>query len=333
MPSVAVIQTAFIGDAVLATPLFESARRSRPNETVVAVVREGCENIIENNPNVDEIIVWDKRGRDSGYTGVVSLAGRLRAHSIRTALIPHRSFRTAFTSLIAGIPERVGFDKGGGAFLHTKRVPYQYGIHEVERNLMLAERAGWETRGFKPAIFPDDRDRETIDALLADTGMFCVFAPGSVWPTKMWPGEYYSETGRFYSDKGIRVAVSGGTADRRICAAIASAIPGALDISGVLTLRGSAELYRRSLFVLTGDTAPQHIAAAMGSRVFSLFGPTIRDFGFWPYTDRGTIIEESLDCRPCGAHGHAKCPERTHLCMKRITPRDVIRVIQEAISL
>ncbi len=331
MSAVAVIQTAFIGDVVLATPLLESARSSRPGDTIIAVVRAGCENIIENSPYADEILVWDKRGRDAGISGLAAFSKRLRGRSVDTALIPHRSLRTALAAMFSGIPHRIGFSKGEGSFLHTSRIPYPYGVHEVERNLMLAEAAGWEHEGFRPSIFPDDRDRETVDGIINGNTAFCVFAPGSVWPTKMWPAEHYIETGRLLAEKEIRVVLSGGASDRGVCGKISGALPGALDVSGRLTLRQSAELYKRSLFVLTGDTAPQHIAAAMDARVFALFGPTIREFGFWPYTPRGTVIEESLECRPCGAHGHRRCPERTHICMRRITPVDVIRVIGETI--
>jgi heptosyltransferase-2 len=332
MSAVAVLQTAFIGDVVLATPLLESARRSCPGDSVVAVVRAGCENLIENNPYADEILIWDKRGRGSGVTGLAVFSKRLRDHSIHTALIPHRSLRTALAAMFSGIRTRIGFSRGGGSFLHTSRVPYRYGIHEVERNLMLAEAAGGEHTGFRPSIFPDDRDRETIDGIISPDTVFCVFAPGSVWPTKMWPAEQYIETGRSFAGKGIRIVLSGGEADRGVCGEISGSIPGSFDVSGHLTLRQSAELYRRSLFILTGDTAPQHIGAAMDARVFALFGPTVREFGFWPYTDRGTVIEESLECRPCGAHGHHQCPERTHLCMRRITPVDIIRTIDETIQ-
>ncbi len=332
MSAVAVIQTAFIGDVVLATPLFESARLSRPGDTVIAVVRAGCENIVETNPHVDDIIVWDKRGTEAGFFGLASIARRLRRRSIDTAIIPHRSFRTALAVVFSGIPLRVGFSKGGGSFFHTVRVPYRYGIHEVERNLLLAKSAGWKHTGFRPSIFPDDHDLEVVDGLLESDSAFCVFAPGSVWSTKMWPVEHYIETGRSLAKKGLRILLSGGGADRGVCGIIAGAVPGSVDLSGRLTLRQSAELYRRSLFVLTGDTAPQHIASAMDARVFALFGPTVRDFGFWPYSGRGMVIEESLPCRPCGAHGHGICPERTHLCMRRITSEIVLRLIDDTLG-
>ena len=184
----------------------------------------------------------------------------------------------------------------------------------------------------RPAIFPDDADRSTVDAILRGVDRFCVLAPGSVWETKMWPAESYIGVGSHFARRGLRVAVSGGSGDRELCSRVASGIPGALDVSGRLTLRQSAELYRRSVFVLTGDTAPQHLAAAMDARIFSIFGPTVREFGFWPYTPNGVVIEEDLSCRPCGVHGSRSCPNRTHLCMRRITDNTVIGIIEKTMG-
>jgi len=332
MPAVAIVQTAFIGDVILATPLVEAARASRPGDTVVCVVRAGCDALLGNNPFVDEIVVWDKHESGRGLGGVWRIARRLRELGVTTALVPHRSLRSALAVRLSGAGERIGFAKGGGALLHSVRVPYPNGVHEVERNLALARAAGWKHEGFRPAVFPGERDRTIVDDIVAGMDPFCVLAPGSVWPTKMWPAEYYAEAGAAFVEKGFRVILSGGPDDEPVCRFIAGRITGAVNTCGILTLRQSADLYRRSAFVLTGDTAPQHLAAAAGARVFSIFGPTVRIFGFWPYSDRGTVIEESVDCRPCGMHGHRACPEKHHDCMRKVTPERVVAVVGETIA-
>ncbi len=333
MPAVAIVQTAFIGDVVLASPLFKAARRNCPKDTIIAVVRKGCENLVETNPNIDKVVVWDKHGADKGFDGMLRVAGRLRTYDISIALIPHRSFRTGLTMMLAHIKKRVGFAKGSGSLLHTQRVIYRQGIHEVERNLMLAETLGWDTDGCSPVIFPDTADCEKVDSVVGSPEKLCVLAPGSVWATKKWPKDYYIISGNAFAKQGYTIAVSGGPADRDICGSVAESIPGAIDTSGGLTLRQSAELYRRALFVLTGDSAPQHIAAAMGVTVFAIFGPTIRDFGFWPYSDCGMVIEEAgLECRPCNIHGSRRCPIGTHVCMKNITPERVINLIEQTLN-
>jgi heptosyltransferase-2 len=222
---------------------------------------------------------------------------------------------------------RIGFDKGGGAFFHSKRLKYSTGIHEVDRNLELAREAGWKWEGFKPRIFPDKDDCGKVDGFVDKIEKYCVLAPGSVWPTKKWPAQSYIEAGRIFLENGYTPVLSGGKDDKNLCMAIAEKLPGTIDTSGLLTLRQSAELYRRAEFVLTGDTAPQHIAAAMGTWVFSLFGPTVRDFGFWPYSEKGIVIEEKLSCRPCGIHGHKTCRKRTHDCLRSLSGIRVASIV------
>jgi heptosyltransferase II len=331
MDAVAVVQTGFIGDVILATPLLESARLSRPQEKVVAVVRSGCENLLGNNPFVDEILVWDKKGNEKGIAGIYRMAKKLSSFHITTALIPHRSFRSGLALFLSGAEKRIGFARGGGAFFHTKKVHYRLGIHEVERNLLLAKAAGWYWKDLKPAVFPDEADKSVVDDFLYGIDSFCVFAPGSVWPTKRWPVEFYRKTGEYFAQKGLRVIISGGESDRDLCASLAAGIPGAFDACNVLTLRQSAELYRRSRFVLTGDSAPQHLAAAVNTTVFSIFGPTDSRYGFWPYSEKGTVIEAEVNCRPCGVHGHKSCPNRTNECMKRITSEEVVGIIEKVV--
>ncbi|MFC1540847.1 glycosyltransferase family 9 protein [Candidatus Latescibacterota bacterium] len=332
MGSIAIVQTAFIGDVILATPLFEAARSSCQDDAIVGVVRKGCENLLENNPFVDEIVVWDKRGKDSGILGIAKIARRLRRLNIQTALIPHRSLRSAVALKLSGAKTRIGFAKGGGAFFHTNRVEYKLGIHEVERNLLLAKAAGWDYEWFTPSIFYDDDDRRIVDNLLRGINTYCVLSPGSVWATKRWSAENFAKVGYHFAVQGLPVIISGGKGDEEICRSVAENVPGSLNACGRLTLRQSAELFSRSEFLLTGDTAPQHLAAAVGARVFSIFGPTVRDLGFWPYSERGTVIEENANCRPCGAHGHKKCPIGTHECMMNITPERVIGIIEKKLK-
>jgi len=328
MAATAIIQTAFIGDVILATPLADAARASLPGTEIVFVVRAGCENLVTTHPAIDRVVVWDKHGRNRGIGGVFRIARELRSIGIETAVVPHRSLRSAAVAKMAGIPVRIGFDRGGGRFLHTERVPYITGIHEVERNLMLAAAAGWEHEGFTPRIVPDADDIAMIDDIVRGLGDYMVFAPGSVWATKMWPIDYYIELGQAFTEQGFRIIVSGGGDDADICRAVEAGIPGAVDVCGVLSLRRSAELYRRASVVVTGDSAPQHIASAMGARVVAVFGPTVREFGFTPYGQSGVVVEEDVPCRPCGIHGHAVCPEGHHRCMRAVTPGRVKAAVE-----
>lgn len=333
MKAVAVVQTAFIGDVVLATPLFEAAKKNNPGDRIVAVVRRGCENLIETNPYIDDLIIWDKHGGDKGAKGILRIAREFRRLGVQTALVPHRSLRSALAVRFAGVKTRVGFDKGGGRWFHSHRVQHRFGVHEVERNLLLATEIGWDTEGIEPLIVPDDHDRKAVSGIIENINQYCVVAPGSVWTTKKWPVEYYTEVAREFTGRGMTVICSGGSADSNECSTITKNVPGAIDLCGKLTLRQSAELYRNAAFVLTNDSAPQHIAAAMGTWTFAVFGPTVREFGFWPYSAKGVLIEDaSAVCRPCGIHGHMQCPNGDHVCMRRITPEIVVNIVDSHIG-
>ena len=331
--SILVIQTAFVGDLVLSTPLFEAARTRLGADRVVAVVRPEAANLLRNNPHVDDIVVYDKKGGQKGPLELLLLARRLRGAAFDAALIPHRSFRSALLGYLAGVPVRVGFDRSAGKRLLTERVPYRT-VHEVERNLALF--ASWEvdTKGIRPALYPDDADRKRVDALVRESGispsepLFGV-SPGSVWATKRWlPGRYAELIRRLADTYGYRSVLFGGSDDRPLCTGI-SAESGAepVNAAGRLTLLQSAALAARCAAVVSNDTGMGHVAAAMNVPVVAVFGPTVPAFGFSPYGPGHQVVETSLDCRPCSSHGGERCPIGTHDCMRAITVDRVIESV------
>ena len=167
---VLIIQTAFVGDVVLSTPLYEAARTRLGADRIGAVVRPETANLLHNNPNVDEIVTYDKKGRQKGPVQLLRLARRLRDSSYDTALIPHRSFRSALLGYLADIPIRVGFNRNAGKRLLTERVTYEP-THEVDRNLSLLAPWQADTTGIQPALYPGEEDRETADSLMREFDM------------------------------------------------------------------------------------------------------------------------------------------------------------------
>ena len=320
-----VIQTAFVGDVVLSTPLFEAARTRLGADRVGAVVKPETADLLRNNPNVDDVVVYDKKGRQSGFAPLLRLAGRLRADAYDAALIPHRSFRSALLARLAGIPSRVGFDRSAGRWMMTAQVPYP-AIHEVERNLSLLAPWPVDTAGIHPALYPDEADGEAARRLLQESGVgptekLLGVSPGSVWATKRWLPERYAALIRSVADAfGFRTVLFGGPDDRPLCGEIAEmAGAGPLNAAGRLTLLQSAALAARCAAFVSNDTGMAHVAAAMGTPVVAIFGPTVPEFGFTPYGEGHRIVERALECRPCSAHGGNRCPIGTHACMRDIT--------------
>ena len=331
--SILVIQTAFVGDLVLSTPLIEAARTRLGAGRVGAVVRPETANLLRNNPHVDDIVIYDKKGLQKGPLELLRLARGLRGASFDAALIPHRSFRSALLAYLAGVPVRVGFDRSAGRMLLTDRVRYR-AVHEVERNLSLL--ASWEvdTDGIHPALYPDDHDRKRVDSLMREAGVaptepICGVSPGSVWATKRWlPGRFAELIHRLAETYGYRAVLFGSAEDRPLCAEIAAESGvDPLNTAGQLTLLQSAALAARCAAVVSNDTGMGHVAAAMNTPVVAVFGPTVPAFGFVPYGHGHRVVETPLDCRPCSSHGGDRCPIGTHDCMRGIIAEQVVESV------
>ncbi len=333
LSSLLVIQTAFIGDVLLVIPLLKAAKKFFPSARLSILVRPPGGNLLEPLPFLDEIIVYDKLGKDRGISALIKLTHILKDKNFDAALLPHRSFRSGYIAWRAGIPLRVGFDKGGGRIFHQRKVPYRKNIHEIERNLYLLRNLGYKGDPPDPEVVCTEDDRQTVDHLLKGTGTSpcIVLAPGSVWESKRWLPEYYTELGRKLHNAGYAVLLIGGEQDRDLCAQIALQIgSGCLDLTGRTTLRQSVALLQRCDLLITNDSAPTHLGSAAGTRVLTLFGSTTPEFGFAPYGPKGRSLGIELDCRPCTDHGRHRCPEKHFRCMRDLSPD---RVFSEAMSM
>jgi heptosyltransferase-2 len=326
-----VIQTSFIGDTILTTPLIARLAERGP---VDVIVTPASAPLLANNPAIDQLVVYDKRGADRGVLAVVRLAGALRRRRYAAAYHAQGSMRSAALSLLAGIRRRVGFTTSAGRRLYTTRVSYIENDHHATRLLRLAEADGGSALAApRPRLYPSADDRRTVDALLDAAGWknepFIAVAPGSVWATKRWP--YYAELARELTS---RIVVIGSAADGELASEIGrNAVDRTLDASGKLSLLASAELVSRAAAIITNDSAPLHLASAMGTPTVAIFGPTVPEFGFGPLASRSVVLGLStLACRPCDRHGPQRCPLGHWRCMREITPRQVAAAVQSLIS-
>ncbi len=158
-------------------------------------------------------------------------------------------------------------------------------------------------------------------------------APGSIWNTKRWLPEYFVEVIRKLYKKGIKTILLGGNEDAELCQQIADkADSNAINLAGKLSILGSAAFIKKLPLLLTNDSAPLHLANAVQTDVIALFGPTITSFGFAPFRENDIVLETNLECRPCGKHGHHKCPLKHFDCMKMIFPDTVFDTIIQALE-
>lgn len=333
-----VLQTAFLGDVILTLPLVQVLKEFFAFSSVDVVVIPRAANILSGHPDIRRIIEFDKRGRDAGIGGLWRLAMKLRRERYSLALVPHRSLRSALLVLLAGVPIRLGFTKSAGRFLFTKRVAYENGVHEIDRNLSLLKGIGIGTYAFRrPALYPSAEDSDAVSTYLAQSFSgklppLIAIAPGTVWNTKRWFKERFAElAARFVAD-GFGVVLIGGGDDQELCGEIAAAGgTGVVNSAGRLSMLQSAELIRHSRLLVCNDSAPLHLATAVGTPILAIFGATVPDFGFGPVGERDVVVEtRGLSCRPCSIHGGDRCPIKTFDCMDRITTE---RVYQKAQAL
>ena len=330
-----VFHTAFIGDLILTLPMTQALRNTYPDARIAVVVIPAAAGVLRGHPSINDVIVYDKRGADRGVVGFFRLVRALAAQQYDTAIVPHRSLRSALAVTWARIPRRVGFTTSAGSFLFTDRVRYESASHETERDLALVAVRGIEASGDRRPILPhSEADAAEGNRLLREhetngIAVPCVaLAPGSVWFTKRWPARHFSFVARELTRSGYQVVLVGGSEDRILCDEIAAACvdgPSAVNAAGRLTLRQSAELLRRCRLVITNDSAPLHLAGAVGTAVFALFGATVPAFGFGPLGPRDRVFGvDGLSCRPCAIHGGNRCPIGTFVCMEQLSPATVL---------
>jgi heptosyltransferase-2 len=326
-----VIQTAFLGDVVLTAPLLAAlAERYGPVDVVTTPAAAA---LLEGHPAVGAVIRYDKRGSDRGLRGLWRLGRRLRTRRYARAYLPHRSWRSATLALLAGAAERTGFADSPAAATYTRRVPRPGSGHEVERLLALAEaRSGSDPQVRAATVAAVDLaltadDRAAADAWLHEHGVgagFVALAPGSIWGTKRWPG--YAELAAALD---APVVVLGSREDAPLAELVVAAAPGrAHSAAGTVGLRTAAALIARAAVLVTNDSAPLHLATAVGTPVVAIFGPTVPAFGFGPRGPRDIVVEHpDLSCRPCSAHGPQVCPLGHHRCMRELSVASVAAAV------
>jgi heptosyltransferase-2 len=323
-----VIQTAFPGDVVLTLPLVQVLKRHLPDAIIDVLVIPKSAELLYHHPGVHDVIVYDKKGKDAGITSVAKVAGILREKKYGTAIIPHRSLRSAALAAFARIPKRIGFDTSAGKFLMTDVVRYNKESHEISRNMSLLIPLGIREHARElPGLYPSAEDISLVKGLLSingekDTLNWIAIAPGTVWNTKRWQSERFAAVARHLLQSNFSVMLIGGKEDENLCRAIEQTCGSEklVNLAGKCTLLQSAAAIQMCKLLICNDSAPMHLAVAMKTPVVALFGATAPSFGFAPLGERDVVIETSgLACRPCTIHGGDTCPITTFDCMNNIS--------------
>lgn len=311
--NILVIQTAFIGDAILASSVLEKLHACFPNASLSILVRKGNESLYTQHPYLKEVLIWNKQ--EGKYASLFKLRKQIKNNHYDAVINLHRYASSGFLTAFSGAKMKAGFDKNPFSFLFTKKVKHVIGDgrHETERYNSLIEEITDKSVA-RPKLYPSKEDFDKVSAY--KTGKYVCMSPSSVWFTKQLPESKWIELINHLSSD-VTVYLLGANGDVELCNRIKSQDSSANTkvLAGELNLLQSAALMKDAQMNYVNDSAPLHLCSAMNAPVTSFFCSTVPAFGFTPLSDQTKIVEvKNLDCRPCGLHGYKSCPKVHFKC-------------------
>lgn len=321
--NILVIQTAFIGDAILASCVLEKLHNSFPSASLTLLLRKGNEGIYTNHPFLKETLIWDKQ--KNKLKNLFSLLFKIRNNKYDCVINCHRFASSGFLTAFSGAKHSAGFKQNPFSFLFNTAIKHRFarGLHETHRYHELLNDF-CDSRYFLPRLYPSPQDAQVIEPFIKKN-MVCM-APASVWPTKQLPKEKWVALIRLIPpDKTIYLL--GAPSDTELCKQIIeqSKRTNLYSLCGKLSLLQSAGLMKQAEMNYVNDSAPLHLASSQNAPVTAFFLSTVTDFGFGPLSDNSRVVEvNNLPCRPCGVHGHKSCPKSHFHCAFHINLNDSV---------
>ncbi len=348
------IQTAFIGDVILATSLIESIYKKYPTAKIDFLLRKGNENLLQKHPFLNDVLIWDKKNK---YKSLFELIKQVRKTRYDAVLNLQRFGATGLLTAFSKARIKAGFQKNPFSWAFTHK--YEHIIttnknspHEIERNSKVLESIKINDIS-KPKLYPSNSDKEKIKEFIQDD--FICIAPTSVWFTKQFPSHKWIDfIEKLIANKtnklpqNFRICLLGAPSDKENCQKIIDEIElninklnqnsfdfkvkdKVINLAGKLSLMQSAALMENAKLVLANDSAPLHLASSVDAPVCAIFCSTVPSFGFTPLSETSFIIEteKKLECRPCGLHGFRSCPKGHFECAESIKTEQILEVVKD----
>ena len=341
MSRILVIQTAFIGDVVLATAMLENLHAAYPAATIDILVRQGANDLFVDHPYVNAVHVWDKK--KNKYQHLFQVLKTIRSNKYDVVINVQRYLATGIITVLSGAKKTIGFDKNPLSFLFSEVVKHQFGAaadavstsphetspheispHETSRNHTLL--ASLTTAPVaKPALYPSAANFAAVQKY--QSAPYICMSPGSVWETKKMPAKNWIDLINAVP-KNYSIYLMGAPNEAALCAEILSGSSrgDVFNIAGQLNLLEAAALIKGAQLNYVNDSAPMHLASATGAPVAAIYCSTIPAFGYGPLSDTQFIVEtlELLPCKPCGIHGKKACPLGHFKCGHTITTAQLL---------
>ncbi|MGH7546770.1 MAG: glycosyltransferase family 9 protein [Gemmatimonadales bacterium] len=331
MLCVLVVRFSSIGDILLTTPLVRALARRHPEAKLVYVTKRAMAPLVADNPHVAEVVALEPD------EPIRHLARRLSAFGPTHGLDLHGNPRSAALRLLVRC-RWSGYRKRKMArtlLISTKLDLYRGGVPVAERYFEAARRLDTRPDGGPPEFHLGSGARERVGQWLAERGLadarLAALAPGAAHATKRWPIAHWIALAERLRAAGYRPVVVGGPEDRGLGQQLAAG-EAAANAVGEFSLQETGAVLARARAVASGDTGVMHMATGVGTPVVALFGPTVEQFGFFPYRAHALVLQRNLDCRPCSATGTAKCPLGHHRCLGDVAPADVAAAIEHLVA-
>ncbi|MCM8799573.1 MAG: lipopolysaccharide heptosyltransferase II [Candidatus Omnitrophica bacterium] len=325
----------WLGDVLFSTATIRNIRYNYPSSFIASIVPPRCSPILEGNPHLDEIILFDERNQNRSLKEKLKFIKLLKRKKFDIAFLLHRSFTRALIVWLAGIPERIGYATKKRGFLLTKKIkPIDYdSLHRIDYYLNMIEEAGIKIYDRYLEFFVDSEDINYVNQFLKKENIlendFLVgINPGANWLPKRWPKEYWARLAdKLIKDFSYKLIITGDKRDLGLAQEIKSKMnQKPIVASGLLNLKQFAALCKRLDLFISADTGPLHIANALKTkRIIALYGPTsLKTTSPYPL-DNVVVLKKDIGCKvPCYVNN---CFDNR--CMKEITPEEVIEVVKK----
>lgn len=333
MRRILVIQTAFIGDVVLATAMLENLHAAYPSAKLDILVRGGAQELFIDHPYIHAVHVWDKK--KNKYQHLFQIIKTIRHIKYDVVINVQRYLATGIITVLSGATKTIGFDKNPVGFLFSETVKHKFGaaaqdasdtahMHETSRNHALL--ASLTTAPVaKPALYPSSANFAAVQKWQGRP--YICMSPGSVWETKKMPAQNWIQLINAVPTN-YTIYLMGAPNEKDLCEEIRSGSSrgDVFNIAGQVNLLEAAALIKGARLNYVNDSAPMHLASATNAPVAAIYCSTISAFGYGPLSDTQFIVEtlEPLPCKPCGLHGKTACPLGHFKCGHTITTAQLL---------
>jgi len=313
-----IIRLSSLGDILLTTPLIRSIKSRYPNITIDFLLKEQYQNTLKQNKYISNLFLYEdgqKILQQNNYDLIIDLHNNFRSRKVVNNLgVYSLQFKKNNFKKFLLVNLRIN------RLRSFPQIPVRYA--STIPNFKLDDKG-------LDVFLPND-----IKPNLKDGNKYIGFAPGSRHYTKMWPLEYYIELGKLLSENGYKIVLFGGKNDKQVCDKIK------LDLSSSINLSNNDDLFKTAIdmkecsAIICNDSGLMHLVCGLKIPVLTIFGSTVKEFGFTPYKNQNVILENnSLNCRPCSHIGRSSCPKKHFNCMKELTPQLAYSKLKELLAL